>query len=339
MEGEGDSGFTDVTMEDLLGFYSTWKCFQSKRNFSWYDQYDVTEAPNRTIRRLMEKDNKILRQEGKKKYIQKVREFVNFVYHRDPRMKQHLKDKRIASELKIMEMKKQKELAAKQYAIDKAEFRKKQQEHWQMQELERMNLNPKDRSTRIADEEEALALEKLKIRMEKVPMYCTPCKKAFKSEKQLKNHLQSKKHADVVKDLPIDEQPRFEDICNIVQECPMENKSSCNVDTDSCENIDMDTTQAESNTTRVDQIHNDTEVPNTKATTKSKAKLDPQVKLAKEQAAAAKRLARKEKRKCKKSQVDVVHKEQLECFTCGLPFLSRNACTYLRLISVVLILT
>ena len=49
--------------------------------------YDTREAPNRDVRRYMEKENKVERKKEKKEYIETIKELVSFVKGRDPRYK------------------------------------------------------------------------------------------------------------------------------------------------------------------------------------------------------------------------------------------------------------
>ena len=44
-----------------------------RQTFAWVDVYRTTDAPNRQIRRLMEKDNKKAREKARKEYNERVR--------------------------------------------------------------------------------------------------------------------------------------------------------------------------------------------------------------------------------------------------------------------------
>ena len=54
-------------------FYNWWLSFSTAKDFSWCDHFDVTDAPDRRIRRLMEKENKKSREEARKEYNETVR--------------------------------------------------------------------------------------------------------------------------------------------------------------------------------------------------------------------------------------------------------------------------
>ncbi|CDO77186.1 hypothetical protein BN946_scf184705.g11 [Trametes cinnabarina] len=71
-------------------FYTYWTNFVTNKEFEWADQWNVAEAPDRRVRRLMEKDNKKARDEARKEYNDTVRSLALFIRKRDPRYKTHL---------------------------------------------------------------------------------------------------------------------------------------------------------------------------------------------------------------------------------------------------------
>ncbi|KDQ13437.1 hypothetical protein BOTBODRAFT_33461 [Botryobasidium botryosum FD-172 SS1] len=71
-------------------FYSIWSSFSTTKEFSWKEPWNLTEAPDRRVRRLMEKDNKKARDDAKREYNETVRSIVLFIRKRDPRYKAHL---------------------------------------------------------------------------------------------------------------------------------------------------------------------------------------------------------------------------------------------------------
>ncbi|KAF8322663.1 DnaJ-domain-containing protein [Clavulina sp. PMI_390] len=78
-------------------FYNTWTSFASAKDFAWRDQWNVTEAPDRRVRRLMERDNKKAREDARKEYNETIRSLVYFMRKRDPRYKAHLTDQKSAT--------------------------------------------------------------------------------------------------------------------------------------------------------------------------------------------------------------------------------------------------
>ncbi|CAL1715733.1 unnamed protein product [Somion occarium] len=71
-------------------FYNYWLHFVTAKDFSWVEQWHANEAPERRIRRMMEKDNKKARDDARKEYNETIRALVSFVRKRDPRYKSHL---------------------------------------------------------------------------------------------------------------------------------------------------------------------------------------------------------------------------------------------------------
>lgn len=55
---------TDVA--EVKAFYDRWQAFSTAISFAHLDKYDIREAPNRRVVRLMEKENKKIRDEAKK---------------------------------------------------------------------------------------------------------------------------------------------------------------------------------------------------------------------------------------------------------------------------------
>lgn len=54
-------------------FYSAWSNFSTRKSFQWLDKWRLSDAPNRFVRRAMEKENKKARDVGKKEYNDTVR--------------------------------------------------------------------------------------------------------------------------------------------------------------------------------------------------------------------------------------------------------------------------
>ena len=168
-------------IDDLLQFYKNWCNFQTIRTFSWYDKWDIRDAPNRKIRRLMEKENKKLRDKAKKKYIDNIIKTVQFIKLNDPRIKSY--------KLKEIELKKVKDLELKQFKKQQAQLKALAREQYKVQEAERLDLQQEQMRKNYGDQSDD--------QEDITPIYdefykCVICRKIFKSEKQLDNHEQSK---------------------------------------------------------------------------------------------------------------------------------------------------
>ncbi|ROW00130.1 hypothetical protein VSDG_03425 [Cytospora chrysosperma] len=66
-------------------FYSAWSGFATAKSFSWKEKWRLAEAPDRRVRRLMEKENKKMRDDAIRDFNDAVRSLVAFVKKRDPR--------------------------------------------------------------------------------------------------------------------------------------------------------------------------------------------------------------------------------------------------------------
>ncbi|KAG8213198.1 hypothetical protein J3R82DRAFT_11663 [Butyriboletus roseoflavus] len=76
--------------EAVKNFYNAWLNFSTLKEFMWMDHYNTADAPDRRIRRIMEKENKKARDDARKEYNETVRSLAMFVRKRDPRYKSHL---------------------------------------------------------------------------------------------------------------------------------------------------------------------------------------------------------------------------------------------------------
>jgi len=109
-------GYHDTRWEYVDGFYRYWSDFESQRQMVWADVYDLQEAPDVGRRVKWEKENRKARREERKKASWHVRELVQFVKRRDPRVAAFLAEqKEVKSKAKGMwEQKKQSEREAQE---------------------------------------------------------------------------------------------------------------------------------------------------------------------------------------------------------------------------------
>jgi DnaJ family protein A protein 5 len=160
-------------------FYVAWSNFSTKKSFAWKDVHRYSEAPDRRIRRLMEKENRRLREEAIREYNDAVRSLVSFVKKRDPRYRPNPKSE--AERQQTL-----RESAAAQAAKSRAANRIQLQDYvtpeWAKAE------EPKEESSSTSESD----LEQIE---------CVVCQKMFKSEKQFEAHERSKKHTKAVRQL------------------------------------------------------------------------------------------------------------------------------------------
>ncbi|KAL2935419.1 DNAJ protein JJJ1-like protein [Bienertia sinuspersici] len=165
-------------------FYGYWLGFCTVMDFGWVDKYDVAAGQNRKSRRVMEEENKKVRKKAKKEFNETVRGLAEFVKKRDKRVIDMVVKKE-----KEREKKREEEMAKK-----KAKERER---------LERARMYEEPEWTKV-EEEEVEGLEEdeeEKGEEERKELYCAACGKKFKSDKQWRNHEQSKKHKEKVAQL------------------------------------------------------------------------------------------------------------------------------------------
>ncbi len=161
--------------EVVKPFYAAWNGFATRKNFAWKDAFRYSEAPDRRVRRMMEKDNKRLRDEGMREFNDAVRSLVSFVRKRDPRYRPNTQTE--AERQRIL-----RDAATAQAIRSRAANRARLEEHFVP---EWANHREPD----LAKEEESQESEIEEQRYE-----CVACHKTFKSERQFEAHERSKKH-------------------------------------------------------------------------------------------------------------------------------------------------
>ena len=166
---------------DVKSFYAIWSSFTTQKTFSWKDIYKCTEAPDRRIRRLMEKENKRLRDEGIREFNDAVRSLVAFVKKRDPRFKS-------SQQSETERQKVVRDAASAQAARSRAANQTRAAQSDVFPEWMRSSEPP---NSETSDGELSAA--------PKHEFECIVCWKTFKSEKQYEAHERSKKHLKAVR--------------------------------------------------------------------------------------------------------------------------------------------
>ncbi|XP_033636350.1 dnaJ homolog subfamily C member 21-like [Asterias rubens] len=194
--GASDSSYDEV----VHPFYAYWQSYSTSRSFVWKETYDTRGAPNRRIARLMEKDNKKLRDAAKKEWNEEVRALVSFVRKRDQRVQAYRKllEEKNAERARLDAEKRKKERIEREkqfeeYAKQGAEVRAKMEKDLREMEAALQEEFGDDSGSSVADsgensfDEEALE-----------GLFCLACNKEFKSDKAFDNHQNSKKHKENV---------------------------------------------------------------------------------------------------------------------------------------------
>lgn len=173
-------GHKDDTYEDVVRqFYAAWNSFSTRKSFAWRDRYRYSDATDRRMRRLMEKENKSFREEGIREFNDAVRTLVAFVRKRDPRYTPNTQTDEERQKIMRDAAKAQ---AARQRAANAAKLSEEVPEWTQTRDPEELEESEDD-------EEEQEEFE------------CVACRKTFKSERQFEAHEKSKKHQKAVQAL------------------------------------------------------------------------------------------------------------------------------------------
>ncbi|KAI0836112.1 DnaJ-domain-containing protein [Hypoxylon sp. FL0890] len=165
-------------------FYSRWSDFSTKLSFAWKDKWRLSDAPDRRVRRLMEKENKKFREDGIREFNDAVRSLVAFVRKRDPRYVPNTQSE--AERQRIL-----RDSAAAQAARSRAANQQKMSDPFAVPEwAQSRGDDPNQGGFSETDEESEVE-----------HIECVVCNKTFKSEKQYEAHEKSKKHLKAVQQL------------------------------------------------------------------------------------------------------------------------------------------
>ncbi|KAI0475106.1 DnaJ-domain-containing protein [Xylariaceae sp. FL0804] len=167
-------------------FYSRWTNFSTRLSFSWKDKWRLSDAPDRRVRRLMEKENKKAREDAARELNDAVRSLVAFVRKRDPRYVPNTQSE--AERQKVL-----RESAAAQAARARAAH------------LDKTNASDAsavpDWARSRGDDAHLGEFSESEEESEVELLECVVCSKTFKSEKQFEAHEKSKKHLKAVQQL------------------------------------------------------------------------------------------------------------------------------------------
>ncbi|KAG2620997.1 DNAJ protein JJJ1 homolog [Panicum virgatum] len=177
--GNLDSPYAQVT-----AFYNYWLGFGSVMDFGWAAEWDAARGENRRVRRLMEEDNKKAMRKARREYNDAVRGLAAFCKKRDKRVVDMALKKKAEEEKRRAEEKERK----------KEEEKRKKERAMSYQEPDWARVEEEEGLYDDEEEEEMKAKRKEEL-------YCVACNKKFKSDKQWKNHEQSKKHRDKIAEL------------------------------------------------------------------------------------------------------------------------------------------
>lgn len=187
-------GNSQTDYEKVAEFYAYWSSYITKKSYVWLDPNNIKDIRDRRYLKLVEKENKKIRQQAKKERNEEVRTLVEFVRKRDKRVqaqKKLLKQKQIINKQKREELTKQKKLQRQQELNTsniQPEWSKFDNFKSELEELEKCLV-----------EEFGDSLPDSESETEDVNnLYCIACNKIFKTPKSFENHESSKKHKENV---------------------------------------------------------------------------------------------------------------------------------------------
>lgn len=231
--GRSDSPYETV----VKPFYDYWENYFTAKSYVWVEKYDTREAPDRRVRRIMEAENKKLRDAARKERNEEVRALVRFVKKRDRRVQAYRKKMEERNEEIAQKAKEKREQHLKERLRQVENF---QETEWSAmtaleEDLLRLETELGDQfgdptPQDVDDEEDDDYIDEL---------FCVACNKAFKSERAFVNHEKSKKHKDNVAALQEDMRREDEDLVGVDPElCGEEDTSG--VDPKICERMEQE---------------------------------------------------------------------------------------------------
>ncbi|KAJ4348466.1 uncharacterized protein N0V89_009841 [Didymosphaeria variabile] len=159
----------------VRNFYNVWGGFATVKSFASLDLYRTSDAPDRRVRRLMEKENQKLRERGIREFNVAVQTLVAFVRKRDPRYTPNMQTEEQKAKAQ-RDARKQQQARARAANAAKIQDEADAVPEW----------------AQVRDPEELL--EESEEEIEEEHFECVACRKTFKSERQWEAHEKSKKH-------------------------------------------------------------------------------------------------------------------------------------------------
>lgn len=177
-------GSSDDDYENVVKpFYASWASFSTCKSFSWKDKYRLSDAPDRRVRRLMEKENKKLRDDAIRDFNETVRFLVTFVRKRDPR---YVPNSQTDAERQASMRNAAAAQAARSRAANQERIASYEVPEW-------AQSTTKDADEGVFSESDADSVIEV--------LECVVCDKTFKSENQFEAHEKSKKHIKALQNL------------------------------------------------------------------------------------------------------------------------------------------
>ena len=172
-------------------FYIYWLAYQTKKSYVWKAKYDIRQAANRPTQRLMEKENKKLRDLSRRKRNEEVRALVTYVRKRDKRVQEEIKKMKLKQEEQQRKAKEIQEMQKKDRSKLLDNYEEQEWMAFDDSKLDDIDSHYDNMfGPTMKDDSDESDYENI--------LYCIACDKNFKSDKALANHEKSKKHKENV---------------------------------------------------------------------------------------------------------------------------------------------
>jgi len=154
-------------------FYSFWKGFQTKKDFSYARRNLLDMAPNSNVRRLWNKENDKMEAKAQSEYMSTIFSLIDSVWKLDPRVSAHIEQSLAEKD------RNQKELSR----IKQEQYQKLIGviEEFENQKLESYNVDDYEYLKEFENDQQ-------------MEWYCDYCNRYMKDERQFVTHCQTKKH-------------------------------------------------------------------------------------------------------------------------------------------------
>lgn len=169
-------------------FYAAWASFSTRKTFAWRDRWRTSDAPDRRTRRMAEKENMRMREEGIREFNEAVRTLVAFVRKRDPR---------VQGATGMAKSEAEREKVLREVAKERAAKMRRENEE-KLTDVDAVPEWARGGDSKTKEEEELEGSVGSEEESEDEQYECVACRKTFKSENQFDAHERSKKHQKAV---------------------------------------------------------------------------------------------------------------------------------------------